>query len=172
MCPDPPPRRSPSCWSEGTVRRSCLGGDSLAQGCTAVEPSREGCWWCPRSVQSPFAAFRRGLRTSHAFGSRGRLGRTDARGAGSLIAGGGAREQTRVRGGVGAILLCHEARPRQYRLRGRADSGAACAARGRWSGSGRQVAAFGWVPSVRCSVVPATACHGQRDGQGQAPQLL
>lgn len=120
MCPDPPPRRSPSRWSEGTVRRSCLGGDSLAQGCTAVEPSREGCWRCPRSVQSPFAAFRRGLRTSHAFGSRGRLGRTDARGAGSLIAGGGAREQTRVRGGVGAILLCHEARPRQYRLRGRA----------------------------------------------------
>lgn len=47
MCPDPPPRRSPSCWSEGTVRRSCLGGDSLAQGCTAVEPSREGCWRCP-----------------------------------------------------------------------------------------------------------------------------
>lgn len=47
MCPDPPPRRSPSRWSEGTVRRSCLGGDSLAQGCTAVEPSREGCWRCP-----------------------------------------------------------------------------------------------------------------------------
>lgn len=46
-----------------------------------------------------------------------------------------------------------------------AGSGPVCAASGRWSDSGRQFAAFGWVPSVWCSVALATTCRGQ----GRAP---